>query len=186
VAKSVAEDVTLREAILSGIDHANHAVSAWGIGAATTLCLVEIQGHTARAYQVGDSMMLVTGQRGRQKSHTTAHSPTGYGVVSGLIDEDDALHHEERHLVSNLVGDPGMHVEIGPPVSLAKRDTGVLASDGLWDNLYRDEIVARVRKGPLLVAAESLQADCQHRMREPIPDHPNHPDDLTFLLFRRA
>ena len=75
----------LRPAILDGIEAANAAVRAIGTGAATTLSLVEIQGRVVRAYQVGDSAILLAGQRGKLKYQTIAHSPIGYAVEAGLI-----------------------------------------------------------------------------------------------------
>ncbi|MHC4422347.1 MAG: PP2C family protein-serine/threonine phosphatase, partial [Planctomycetota bacterium] len=66
-----------------------------------------------------------------------------------------------------------------------RRDTLVLGSDGLFDNLHLEEITEYVRKGPLARAAESLAAACRRRMCEPRADHPSKPDDLTFLLYRR-
>lgn len=179
-----AEEIALREAILDGIEHANQAVIDLGTGAATTLAVIELQGDTVRPYHVGDSMILVSGQRGKVKFQSISHSPVGYAVESGLLDEADAIHHEERHIVSNVVGSPEMRIDIGPAITLAHRDTLVLASDGLSDNLYSEEIVERVRKGPLAAATDKLVEACQRQMLSPAEGHPSKPDDLTFILFR--
>ncbi len=77
-----------------------------------------------------------------------------------------------------------MRIEIGPSVAMARRDTLMLASDGLSDNLFADEIVEIVRKGPLPRAAESLRSSGSERMRDPRAGRPSKPDDLTFILFR--
>ncbi len=174
----------LRTAVLNGIENANHAVQELGVGAATTLALVEIQESAVRPYHVGDSMILVTGQRGRVKLQTVAHSPVGFAVEAGLLDEKEALHHEERHVVSNIIGTPEMRIEVGPNQSVAMRDTVLLGSDGLFDNVHLDEIVELVRKGPLLDAARALAELATTRMHEPQEGQPSKPDDLTFVLFR--
>jgi serine/threonine protein phosphatase PrpC len=114
-----------------------------------------------------------------------SHSPVGYGVEAGLIDEDAAIHHEERHLVSNLLGFPTMHIEVGPPVTLAAKDTVVIASDGLYDNLTMEEIAEVCRKGQLLSVCEALKSTCHERMTAPRDGEPSKPDDLTLIGFRR-
>jgi serine/threonine protein phosphatase PrpC len=99
------------------------------------------------------------------------------------MDETDAIHHEERRVVSNVVGDADMHIEIGPITKISPRDTLVVASDGLADNLYVDEIIHTIRAGPLPRVGEALIQTSHERMRNP-EERPSHPDDLTFVLFR--
>ncbi len=173
-----------RWGILNGFEAANEKVLALGIGAATTLIVVEVSGRAMRAYHVGDSLALVTGQRGKTKLQTIPHSPVGYGVESGLLDENDAMHHEERHVVSNAIGSSDMRIDVGPPVRLAPRDTVLLASDGLFDNLHMKEIVATVRKGPLRGLARGLAERALERMKGGSEGNPSKPDDLTFIVFR--
>ena len=175
---------TLREAILDGVEQGNEAVRNLGIGAATTLVVAEIAGNTLRPYHVGDSAMLVVGQRGKIKLQTVAHSPVGYALESGLLEEEEALHHDERHLISNMVGSAEMRIEVGSPIRLARRDTVLLATDGLLDNLSLQEIVDGIRTGPLTKVHRRLVQTCQQRMREPEGGRPSKPDDVTFLLFR--
>jgi len=176
----------LREAILDGFEQANKEILAHGSGAATTLAVVEIQQNTIRPYHVGDSMILLTGQRGKRKLQSVAHSPVGYAVESGMLDADEAVHHEERHLVSNVVGAADMRIEIGLAVKIARRDTLILASDGLFDNLYIDEIVELIRKDRIRHAAAQLLSLTHQRMNRQLADSPCHPDDLTFIVFRRT
>ena len=124
------------------------AAALWIVifGAASTLAIVEVQDGTARPYHVGDSAILITGQRGRVKVQTVPHSPVGYAVESGMLDAAEAMHHEERHVVSNVVGSDDMRIEIGSALSLSPRDTILLASDGLSDNLLAEEIIDFARK----------------------------------------
>jgi serine/threonine protein phosphatase PrpC len=180
-----AKDQVLRTAVLDGFERANARVGEMAVGAATTLAVVEIENATIRPYHVGDSMILVVGQRAKMKLQTVSHSPVGYAVEAGMIDEKEAIHHEDRHLVSNILGTVEMRIEVGRTLELRLRDTLVLGSDGLFDNLHLEEITEYVRKGPLVRAAESLAAACRRRMCEPKADHPSKPDDVTFLLYRR-
>lgn len=175
----------LRNAILNGIEAANEAVLALANGSATTLTVVTIEGRSARAYQIGDSEALIVGQRGRIKLQTTPHSPTGLAVEAGFLDEREALHHEERHLVSNLLGTSDMRIDIGATLDLQPRDTIILASDGLTDNLHLDEIVERVRKGPLDEAADDVIGLAVERMSQRTDGAPHKPDDLSLILYRK-
>src|SRR5262245_64293033 len=174
----------LRTAILNGIERASQAVARLGTGAATTLTVAEIQEDVVRPYHVGDSMLLVVGQRGRIKHQSVAHSPVGFAFETGLLGEREALRHADRQLASNVLGAPDMRIRPGPTLYLAPRDTLLLASDGLADNLLLREIVERVRTGPLGEGARRLVADARRRMTRPAAGEPSKPDDLTLVLFR--
>lgn len=174
----------LREGVLRGFDAANAAVLSLGTGAATTLVAVEIEDGVARTYHAGDSTALFLGQRGRIRHRSVDHSPVSYAVQAGVLDEDEALHHDDRNLISNAVGSESMHIELGPAVRLSARDTVLLASDGLFDNLSLQQIVDIVRRGPLRLACARLAAACLQHMTEPREHQASKPDDLTFLLYR--
>lgn len=176
---------SLREAILDGFEKANHAILHKAPGAATTLAVVEYQNGQIRPYHVGDSMILVM-PKGQVKLQTVSHSPVGYAVESGLLDEDEAIHHEERHLVSNVVGSDDMRIEIGTAMQLSRFDTLVMATDGLFDNLYVDEIIEHTRKGEVHKAAQTLTDTATQRMLHPESDRPSNADDLSFILFRQS
>jgi protein phosphatase len=106
-------------------------------------------------------------------------------VEAGLLDENDAVQHDQRHILFNVIGSTEMRVVVGPALQLAVRDTVLLASDGLFDNLYIDEIVDTIRRGPLVAAADRLVARVRARMQgADAADQPCKPDDLTIVLFR--
>jgi len=174
----------LRPAILNAVEHADAAIKALAVGAATTLVVAEIHDDTVRAYQIGDSGLMIVGNRGKVRFQTIAHSPVGYAVESGMLDERRAMVHADRNLVSNVLGIEEMRIEIGPRIQMRPRDTLLLGSDGLFDNLRQAEIVEHIRKGPLDVVARELQDHCARRMAAD-GTTPSKPDDLTFAIFRR-
>jgi len=182
---AMSETMLLRTAILNGIEAANQAVLSLASGSATTMTVVTIEGLLARAYQVGDSKAMVVGQRGKIKLQTMAHSPTGFAMEAGFLDRKDALHHEERHLVSNFIGTTDMRIDMGAEVKLKPRDTVLLASDGLTDNLHAHEIVEIVRRGPLSAAIDSISSLARRRMSVESKHQPSKPDDLSVILFRK-
>lgn len=179
------ETTLLRTAILDGIEAANIAVQNLANGSATTMTVVALEGRTARAYQIGDSEALVVGQRGLIKMQTTPHSPTGFAVEAGFLNEKEALHHADRHLVSNFLGTTDMRIDIGTEIEMQARDTLLLASDGLMDNVHTAEIVERIRKGPLSDGMERLVTLAQRRMAGAAAGQPSKPDDLSLILFRK-
>jgi len=182
---AMSDTMLLRTAILNGIEAANQAVLALANGSATTMTVVTIEGLLTRTYQVGDSEAMVVGQRGRIKSQTMPHSPTGFAVEAGFLDQRAALHHEERHLVSNFIGATDMHIDMGIEVKLSPRDTVLLASDGLTDNLHVHEITDMIRKGPLSDAIDSISSLARRRMSAESKHQPSKPDDLSVILFRK-
>ncbi|MDH5614438.1 MAG: protein phosphatase 2C domain-containing protein [Gammaproteobacteria bacterium] len=184
VKKAVTENLDLREVILNGIEKANLDVMAQSGGSATTLAVVEIQNNVIRPYHVGDSDILVVGQRGKIKLQTVPHSPVGYAVEAGIMDEKEAIHHEERHIVSNVLGFKDMRIEVGSPVALSTHDTVFIGTDGVADNLFIDEIIECIRKGDLPEVADKLLKKVQHRMNNNEGSRPCKPDDHTFIVYR--
>jgi serine/threonine protein phosphatase PrpC len=182
---SMSKTMLLRTAILNGIEAANAAVLALGMGSATTLTVVTIEGLLVRTYHIGDSEALIVGQRGMIRSQTRAHSPTGFAVEAGFLDQEDALHHEERHLVSNFLGTSNMRIDMGAEVHIRPRDTVLVASDGLTDNLHLHEITGLIRKGPLPAAIDGLISLVRRRMTVESAHQPSKPDDLSIILFRK-
>ena len=184
VHRALAARSGLRNAILTGFENANRAVGELGTGGGTTLAVAKVEQGRLRPFHVGDSAVAVYGQRGKRKLETLSHSPVGYALEAGLLDEHEAMHHEERHIISNIVGSPSMRIEIGSPVRLAPRDTVLLATDGLLDNLFMEEIVGLTRAGPLERCAQRMADLCLARMKGGGDGKPSKPDDLTFVLFR--
>jgi serine/threonine protein phosphatase PrpC len=184
--EAAAQGQALRHALVDGVEAANRAVREMGLGAGATLAAVILNQGRARSLHVGDAVAAHLGQRGRVKGWTLAHSPTSYAVEAGLLDEEEAMHHDDRHLVTNFVGDEGMRLEVGPAQVVARRDTLLLASDGLVDNLRPEEVIELARAGPLERAAARLLELAQDRMAGREPGGPCKPDDLTLAMYRRS
>ncbi len=181
-----AEDTPMRVAIISAIEEGNRRIQAFNNRSATTLTVVGIEGEELRHYQIGDSVAIQTGQRGRLKTQTVQHSPVGFAVEAGFLDEEEAMTHEDRHFVSNFVGLLSMRIDISSLTPLAPRDTVIVASDGLSDNLHGSEIIDIARAGPLQSCLEELGEASLGRMTMPEAGAPSKSDDITVLLARRS
>ncbi len=184
VRQAAADASPPRVAILDGIERAQSAVRDLGGGAATTLTAVEVADGKARTYHIGDSVALLMGQRGKVKMQTISHSPVGFAVEAGLLNDAEAIRHEDLHLVSNVIGAPDMRIEVGAWRRLSPRDTLIVGTDGVFDNLQTRELIDLIRTGPLPQAAQRLVEAVRERMEHPRPGQPSKPDDATFLIFR--
>lgn len=180
------DGAAISTAVLEAIEAANLELLERPGSAATTVLVAAIEGDRFRAYHAGDSELLIVGQRGKIKFQTVSHSPVGYAVESGIMDREEGFDHEDRHIISNFVGMNGMRVEMATAIELSKHDTVVLASDGLWDNLYVHEVVEAVRKGSLVEAARRVTELASIRMRGQDRAVTGKPDDLTMILYRRG
>lgn len=170
--------------VMKGFEMANQAILDMGIGAGTTLTVVEILNSSLKIFHTGDSGVMVIGQRGRIKLQSIFHSPVGYAVEAGILSEREAMSHEDLYLVSNLLGTQEMRIDVGPSINLRPYDTVILGSDGLFDNLHSKEIVSFIRCGPLMKAASKVVEVTAERMSNLNPDLPGKADDLSFILYR--
>ena len=175
---------SLRVEIVDAIEAANGQILSWGLGAATTVAVVEYLDGSLRTFHVGDSTVLVCSNRGHLKYNTVAHAPIAMAVEIGMMEEPHALDHEDRNLINNCLGCDQMKIELGSPISMAKRDTVIVGSDGLSDNLTTDEIVSFIRAGQLKPQVFEMLESTQSRMHNP-DSSPSKPDDLTFVCFRQ-
>lgn len=180
------DDALLRNAILDGIDNANRALRELGTGTSTTLVVAEIRDQQVRTFHIGDSSAWLCGQRGLVKLQTTPHSPLGFALQAGFVDEKEALHHEDLNLISNVVGSADMRIEIGSRVPLAPKDTLLIASDGLFDNVLESEIVEIIRTGSVADNLRELWELTAKRMAGAHKGKPSKPDDFSAILLRPA
>lgn len=173
----------LRTVLIDAIEEADRRVRQLKTGAATTLAIAEIHQGELTTYHCGDSTVMVCGVRGRIRSMTVGHNPTEMAVHAGWMDAASALQHHERHLVSNILGQPPLRIEVGPRLALLPRDTVLLATDGLFDNLVPAEIADLIRREPMARNFERLIAEAQRRMSDEAGQY-NKPDDLSVIAWR--
>ena len=182
------QNASLRETILDAIEFTNQTIMQLGLGAATTLTLVELQRDFVRPYHIGDSIITQISQRGRIKWQSLAHAPIGYAVEAGVLTEEEGMIHPDRHLVSNVMGQEDMSVSLGPAIQMAARDTLILYSDGVSDNVSTEELATFLKTGPLDSACKEVIQLAQTRMEQAddMLDIPGKPDDLTIIACRGA
>ena len=123
VSRTISDGGELHTGVLDGFEAGHDAVESLGTGAGTTLAVVTVDHGTARPIHAGDSVVLLCGQRGKVKAQTVDHSPTGYAVQAGLMDEFEALDHPERHVILSALGHAGLRIDVGAEHNIAARAT---------------------------------------------------------------
>lgn len=178
----------IRAEILDAVEFANEEITSWGTGAGSTLTIVELAGQQFRYFHVGDSGAMVTSNRGSIKFATVGHSPIAQAVEIGMLDAEEAFTHEDSNLLSNCLGSKELKIEIGVFQKLAIRDTVLLASDGLFDNLTQSEIADIIRKGDLMeqvsMLVESAAAKMKLKLNGNNTSAIGKPDDLSVVCWR--
>lgn len=179
-----------RAAIVEGIERAHADVLGKCNGGGATLVAAVLTGAEAQIVHSGDAEALVVGGGGKLRHRTVPHSPVGYAQAAGLLTEAEAMIHPERHVVSSGVGVEGIEIQVGPKVVTRVRDTVLLASDGLFDNVVEDELLEIAPRGRPEHAAERLIELARERMMASLdsadPLGLGKPDDLTLVIARRA
>ena len=182
--ESITEIHLIKAAILQAIERINHLVVKAG-GPQTTLTLALIMQNQLHMMQVGDSALFICGQRGKLKYRTTMHSPMGYAVESGLMSEWEAQRHPDNRYVDNVVGFPGMKIEVGTAIELDQYDTVMLATDGVFDNFTTDKLIEIVDHADAdNQLTENLIQPCQTLYTADRSPLIHKDDDITFIVVK--
>lgn len=116
----------------------------------------------SRAYLIRDQVIM------RTKDHSAVQDL----VDSGLISEHEARSHPLRHLITGALGIDARLDSCTIPVQ--KGDTILLASDGFYEAIDEDHLVALVQYEPFLTLADRLLDEVVERSS----------DNITFALAR--
>ena len=168
------------------IQSVNDVMLSDGFVGGCTLAVAEIACGQVVVHHVGDAGALIVSDLGAVRFKTVPHSPVGQAEAHEGLEEAAALRHPQRHVVSNMIGDDRMWVETSAPVTLQPGDTVVVASDGLWDNFFRKEIVEMVVNDDLLAVSQAIVNQATVRMTGTLAGVPAKKDDLSFIVFRFA
>jgi serine/threonine protein phosphatase PrpC len=187
---ALGEGTEPRAAIVEAFEMAHDRIRSRCPGGGATAACALVTTDWIQALHAGDAEALLVGEHGDVKFRTVAHSPVGYAQHVGLLEEEEALVHAERHLVSNGLGVEGMAIHIGPRIPFGYGDTLVVVSDGVTDNARESEIVESLRRGTLMRGTEELLGLCRDRMLRSLADESEEmtvgkPDDLTLVTVRR-
>lgn len=191
IAPHSTSDAAIRSDIAAAFTRAHADVVQHCPGGGATAVAALVSKDWVQVLHAGDAEAIVISRSGRVRFRTVAHSPVGYARYAGVLDEEEALHHAERHLVSNGLGVEGMSVHVSPRIPFANGDTLLVATDGVTDNARESEIATTLRSGSLAVSTEQLVRLCRDRMNRSLLVPPStrdaigKPDDLSLVTVRR-
>lgn len=166
--------------IIDVIEKANKTIREKYPSGYSTLACCEIFDTEIRSYSTGDSEIQYLNSQGKTFFHSIPHSPVGYAVAGGHLDQAESLDHEERHLVNSVIGDEHLRIEVSSSLQLKRNSTVIIGSDGLFDNLSHHKISEYVSEGSFEEGFQNLVSFCQKRDENWKKD-----DDVSFLVLRK-
>ena len=208
----------INDFFLSGIQDpetlVQEAIQNINIPGACTMIMVIVNKFTnvAYTYQVGDADYLLIDGEGEIKSRGTPLFGAPKKPVYGALGLNAPLRIAREHMTLEIDIDEAVTSKL----NLEEGDTLILASDGLWDNLFTHEILLSCVEGTTDLNAESIRdilvdritrklyndppADPGYkewnRMPTPYskerqamdPDYPDSPkvDDTTFIVYQMS
>ena len=143
-------------------------------GMGTTLTALRFRGRTAVVSHVGDTRVYVL-RNGVLTCLTRDHTFVGVLVRSGAISEEAAMHHPDRHVLTQAIGTPD---GISPDVIQRRLAPGtrlLMSTDGLHDVVLPREI-AELASGPNLGAAVRALIDRANQC--------GGPDNVSVILIQ--
>jgi len=171
-----AQDVQL----ISLIEDANFKVREKYPNAFTTLAFGALFETELRSYSVGDSEIQYFNSTGETIYNNIPQSPVGYAVEAGYMSQEEALDHNDRNLVNNLIGDELLRIEVASRVQLKKGYSVLVGSDGLFDNVTHEELSEKVGKGSF---EEGFKELCSFFTEH--QDQWRKDDDISFIFLRK-
>jgi serine/threonine protein phosphatase PrpC len=143
----------------------------------TTCALCLVQSGYAYWAHVGDSR-LYHFRDGRLLSRTHDHSAIEQLREDGVLSDSEMAAHPSKGRLLKCVGGPNKPtIALGPETRLARGDTLLLCSDGLWEALTPEEIAGHLAGPQLEAGVEELLLAAERRMRE-------HCDNVTVAALR--
>ena len=141
----------------------------------TTLTALRLHGDRATFCHVGDTRAGLL-HKGRLRVLTHDHTVVGMLVEEGIIGEEDAREHPERHMLTQALGTQDLIEPDVDQISVPAGSRLLLSSDGLHDVVPPDEIAALASGADLEASAQAL-VDRANAL--------GGPDNITVILAER-
>jgi PPM family protein phosphatase len=145
-------------------------------GMGTTCTAASLIGRELRFAHVGDSRLYLVHNDSISRL-TRDDSYVGRLVENGIVPAEEAETHPRRHILTAALGSgPEITPSIPPsPITLAKGDSLLLCTDGLWSLIPDPDLLRIVKAHPPTEACSQLVKTALNR---------GAPDNLTVLILR--
>ncbi len=148
-------DIAMIHRLRHAVERANTVVHEYALhrpeeamGAGSTLTMAFLKGKQAFIVNVGDSRVYLLRQ-GQLEQLTLDHSFVAELIAAGRLTKEEARRHPQAGLITRCLGyvdQVGVDIK---PFTLESGDCLVLCSDGLWEMLPDEYLIARIiQKSP--------------------------------------
>lgn len=163
-------------------EEVNRGIRELKVGALTTIAFGVLEDNWLRFYSIGDSEILYTNNRGDIRYANIPHSPVGHGLEAGLIEPTEALDQPNRNIVNNLLGSEIFYFEGSSSIEVKKGHSVLIASDGVFDNIPKEDLSQLISSSLFDEAALKLDEMCRKNLEL---DTWKKDDDISFVFLRR-
>ena len=129
---------------------------------------------------IGDSEIIVFDEEDILYQNIS-HSPIGFQVQAGTLEEEEALQEPGRNIVSFLLGDKVFHIDSSSKFKFEKGMTLVCGSDGLFDNFTYTEIQEHLDNG-FEEGTQEIKEACDNQLNR---ETWYKDDDICFFIIRK-
>jgi protein phosphatase len=176
-------DAVVMRKLREAIERANEAVHGYAMhrpqearGAGSTVTMALLKGMRVYVANVGDSRTYLL-RKGRLSPLTEDHSVVAELVAAGKITPQEAYNHPHANLITRCLGFlEGVEADITAH-TLESGDCLLLCSDGLWELLRDERLMARI-----IESAPELEV-AAHRLVE-AANHAGGRDNIAAALLR--
>lgn len=168
---------------LTALENASNKIRDFKVGARTTASFATVMGDKIKFFSIGDTEIFYTNARGRVLYYSIPQSPVGYAVEAGILDHEESLDAPDRNIVSHLLGDEFLRFESSSSIDLKKGHTVFIGSDGVFDNIPKEEVVNMASGGNFDESAQKLE-DTFVKLKKNETWKKN--DDVTFIMMRKV
>lgn len=167
--------LTILQAHKAIVTHGNSLVPPITPRTTCVLCLVQ-NGYAYWAH-VGDSR-LYHFRNGQVLRRTLDHTVTEQMHLDGVLSEEEMNRHPEKARLLKAVGGPRTpSISLGEETALARGDTLLLCTDGLWEALATDELAGFLKLKSLEEGVEEMLLTAESHMKQKA-------DNLSAICFR--
>lgn len=175
-------DGNAQTTLVSALQSAHEMIQRYALdhpelqGMGTTCTALSIIGRQLCFAHIGDSRLYLVREESISRL-TRDHSYISRLVESGIVREEDAESHPQRHILTAALGSGRDVIPHVPeqPLALEDGDTLLLCTDGLWGVVGEPEIASVVR-------AHSASDACLRLVRKAIEG--GGPDNITVQILR--
>lgn len=168
---------------LTALESASSKIRDFKVGARTTASFATVMGDKIKFFSIGDTEIFYTNARGRVLYYSIPQSPVGYAVEAGILDHEESLDAPDRNIVSHLLGDEFLRFESSSSIDLKKGHTVFIGSDGIFDNIPKEEVVKMACGGNFDESARNLEEIfVDFKKNESWKKN----DDVTFIMLRKV